>query len=35
MSGLGISILSTSKGVMTGARAKREKLGGELLAIVW
>lgn len=35
MSGLGISIISTSKGVMTGARAKREKLGGELLAIVW
>lgn len=35
LSGLGISILSTSKGVMTGARAKREKLGGELLAIVW
>ena len=35
MSGLGISILSTPKGVMTGARAKREKLGGELLAIVW
>lgn len=35
MSGLGISILSTSKGVMTGASAKRQKLGGELLAIVW
>jgi small subunit ribosomal protein S8 len=35
MSGLGISIISTSKGLMTGAKAKREKLGGELLAIVW
>jgi len=35
MSGLGISILSTSKGVMSGASAKRQKLGGELLAIVW
>ncbi|MCF7674552.1 MAG: 30S ribosomal protein S8 [Akkermansiaceae bacterium] len=35
MSGLGISILSTSKGVMSGAAAKRQKLGGELLAIVW
>jgi small subunit ribosomal protein S8 len=33
--GLGISILSTSKGVMTGARARRQKLGGELLAFVW
>ena len=35
LSGLGISILSTSKGVMTGASAKRQKLGGEILANVW
>jgi small subunit ribosomal protein S8 len=35
MSGLGIAILSTSKGVMTGGTAKRHNLGGELLAIVW
>ncbi len=35
MSGLGISILSTSKGVMSGGSAKRQKLGGELLAFVW
>lgn len=35
MSGLGIAILSTSKGVMTGGTAKRNNLGGELLAIVW
>jgi small subunit ribosomal protein S8 len=35
MSGLGISILSTPKGVMSGGSAKRQKLGGELLAIVW
>lgn len=35
LSGLGISILSTSKGIMSGARAKREKVGGELLAQVW
>ncbi|MBC8127792.1 MAG: 30S ribosomal protein S8 [Gloeobacteraceae cyanobacterium ES-bin-144] len=35
MSGLGISILSTSKGVMSGGNAKRQKLGGELLANVW
>jgi len=35
LNGLGISILSTSRGVMTGARAKRENLGGEVLAYVW
>ena len=35
MSGLGISILSTSKGVMSGGSAKKQKLGGELLAYVW
>ncbi|MDP0491817.1 MAG: 30S ribosomal protein S8 [Verrucomicrobiota bacterium JB023] len=35
LNGLGISILSTSRGVMTGARAKRENVGGELLAKVW
>lgn len=35
MSGLGISILSTSKGVMSGGNAKRHNLGGELLANVW
>lgn len=35
MSGLGISILSTSKGVMSGASAKRQKLGGEILANIW
>ncbi len=35
MSGLGIAIISTSRGVMSGASAKRQKLGGELLANVW
>ncbi len=35
LNGLGISIVSTSKGLKTGAAAKREKLGGELLAYVW
>ena len=35
LNGLGIAILSTSRGVMTGARAKRENLGGEVLAFVW
>ncbi len=35
MSGLGISILSTPKGIMSGVSAKRQKLGGELLANIW
>ena len=35
LGGLGISILSTSRGIMTGSRAKRTKVGGELLAQVW
>jgi small subunit ribosomal protein S8 len=33
--GLGIAILSTSKGVMTGQQAWRQGLGGELLCYVW
>jgi len=33
--GLGISILSTSKGVMTGKKAWRQEIGGELLCYVW
>ncbi|NNC87001.1 MAG: 30S ribosomal protein S8 [Akkermansiaceae bacterium] len=35
LNGLGIAIVSTSKGLMTGHKARRENLGGELLAIVW
>jgi len=35
LGGLGISILSTSRGIMTGARAKKSKVGGELLAQIW
>ena len=35
MNGLGISILSTSRGVMTGRMAWRAGLGGEILAHVW
>ena len=35
MSGLGISILSTPKGVLSGGSAKRQNVGGELLATVW
>ena len=34
-SGLGVSIVSTSKGVMTGKHAQLEKLGGEVLCEVW
>ena len=33
--GLGVAILSTSKGVMTGRQAWREGIGGELLCYVW
>ncbi len=33
--GLGIAILSTSKGVLTDRDARANKVGGELLAIVW
>ena len=34
-SGLGIAILTTSQGVMTGREARRQKLGGEVLCEVW
>ena len=34
-SGLGISIVSTPQGVMTGRKARRSKLGGEILCNVW
>lgn len=33
--GLGVAIVSTTKGVMSGARAKKEGLGGEILCEVW
>ncbi|GBE29112.1 MAG TPA: 30S ribosomal protein S8 [Bacteroidetes bacterium] len=32
---LGIAVLSTPKGVLTGQRARHEKVGGELLLFVW
>jgi len=35
LNGMGISILSTSKGVMTGHQARKDKVGGEIIAIVW
>ncbi len=33
--GLGISVVSTSQGVMTGTQARQSNLGGELLCFVW
>ena len=33
--GLGVAIISTSKGLMTDKRARKENLGGEVLAFVW
>ena len=35
MNGLGIAIVSTSKGIMTDKKARRENVGGEILAFVW
>ena len=33
--GIGVAILSTPRGVMTGDHARRENVGGEILAYVW
>ncbi len=35
LGGLGIVIVSTSQGIMTGSRARKGQLGGEVLAMVW
>ena len=35
LNGMGMSIISTSKGLMTGHRAKKDKVGGEIIAFVW
>ena len=35
MNGLGIAIVSTSKGIMTDKKARQLKVGGEVLAFVW
>ena len=35
MNGLGIAIVSTSKGIMTGKQARSLNVGGEVLAFVW
>lgn len=33
--GLGVAVLSTSEGVMTGTQARKKNLGGELICYVW
>ena len=35
LNGLGIAIISTSKGIMTDRDARKENLGGEVLAYIW
>jgi small subunit ribosomal protein S8 len=35
LGGLGISIISTSRGVLSGHEARKQKVGGELLAYIW
>ena len=35
LSGLGVSIMSTPQGIMTGQRARRQGLGGEVLCYIW
>jgi small subunit ribosomal protein S8 len=35
MNGRGISVISTSKGIMSGAMAKSQNLGGELICEIW
>ena len=35
MNGLGIAIVSTSKGIMTDKQARKENVGGEVIAFVW
>ena len=34
-SGMGVAIMSTSKGIMTGFEAKKQSLGGEVLFYIW
>ena len=35
LNGLGIAVVSTSKGIMTDAQARKENVGGEVLCYVW
>ncbi len=35
LNGLGIAVISTSKGIMTDKQARKEQIGGEVLAYIW
>ena len=35
LGGIGIAVISTSKGIMTGQNARRQQLGGEVLCKIW
>ena len=35
LGGMGVAVLSTSRGVLTGHEARRQNVGGELLAYIW
>ena len=35
LGGLGVAVVSTSEGLMTGAQARKKNLGGELLCYIW
>ncbi|MGH2414806.1 MAG: 30S ribosomal protein S8, partial [Microcystaceae cyanobacterium] len=35
LGGIGIAIISTSKGIMTDREARRQRIGGEVLCYVW
>lgn len=35
MNGLGVAIISTSKGIITDKKARKENIGGEVIAFVW
>src|SRR5207248_3676529 len=35
LGGMGVAILSTSRGILSGREARKQKMGGELLAYVW
>ena len=35
LGGMGLAILSTSRGILSGREAKKQRIGGELLAYVW
>jgi small subunit ribosomal protein S8 len=35
LGGLGVAVLSTSKGLMTDREARKQRMGGEILCFVW